>query len=122
MIEDRNQETGRSDVGFSWKLPEDMPTAFVCNNDVAAANLVTELEQRGYRVPQDISVVGYDNYQPPGLCDIRITTYEVNMPEMAKQTVKNLIRKVSGEPYRQGVIIVDGRIVYKDSVTEAHHF
>ncbi len=103
-------------------LPEDMPTAFVCNNDVAAANLVTELEQRGYRVPQDISVVGYDNYQPPGLCDIRITTYEVNMPEMAKQTVKNLIRKVSGKPYRQGVIIVDGRIVYKDSVNEAHHF
>ncbi len=43
------------------------------------------------------------------------------MPEMAKQTVKNLIRKVSGEPYRQGVIIVDGRIVYKDSVNEARH-
>ena len=120
VIEDRNQETGRSDVGFSWKLPEDMPTAFVCNNDVAAANLVNELEQRGYRVPQDVSVVGYDNYQPPGLCDIRITTYEVNMAEMAKQTVKNLIRKISGEPYRQGVIIVDGRIVYKDSVNEMH--
>lgn len=122
MIDDRNPETGRSDAGFSWKLPEDMPTAFVCNNDVAAANLVNELERRGYRVPQDISVVGYDNYQPPGLCDIRITTYEVNMPEMAKQTVKNLIRKISGEPYRRGVIIVDGRIVYKDSVNEAHHF
>ena len=42
------------------------------------------------------------------------------MPEMAKQTVKNLIRKISGEPYRKGVIIVDGRIVYKDSVSEAH--
>lgn len=121
VLDDRNQETGRSDVGFSWKLPEDMPTAFVCNNDVAAANLVNELEQRGYRVPQDISVVGYDNYQPPGLCDVRITTYEVNMTEMANQTVKNLIRKISGEPYRHGVIIVDGRIVYKESVKEAHH-
>lgn len=121
ILDDRNQETGRSDRDFAWKLPEDMPTAFVCNNDVAAANLVNELEQRGYRVPQDISVVGYDNYQPPGLCDVRITTYEVNMPEMAKQTVKNLIRKIAGEPYRKGVIIVDGRIVYKDSVNEAHH-
>lgn len=116
VLRDRNQETGRSDEGFAWQIPKEMPTAFVCNNDVAAANLVSELEQRGYQVPQDISVVGYDNYQPPGLCDVRITTYEVNMPEMAKQTVKNLIRKISGQPYSQGVIIVDGRILYKDSV------
>jgi len=116
VLGDRNAETGRSDEGFAWRLPEEMPTAFACNNDVAAANLVDELERRGYRVPQDISVVGYDNYQPPGLCDVRITTYEVNMPEMAKQTVKNLIRKISGEPYRQGVTIVDGKIIYKDSV------
>lgn len=121
VLDDRNQETGRSDQGFAWQLPQDMPTAFACNNDVAAAGIISELEQRGYRVPEDISVVGYDNYQPPGLCDVRITTYEVNMPEMAKQTVKNLIRKISGEPYRQGLIIVDGRIVYKESVNRAHH-
>lgn len=122
VIQDRNPQTGRSDAGFEWKLPQKMPSAFACNNDVAAAVLVEHLRQQGYRVPQDISVVGYDNYQPPGLCDVRITTYEVNMSEMAKQTVKNLIRKISGEPYRKGVIIVDGRIVYKESVNEAHHF
>lgn len=118
VLQDRNQQTGRSDIGFAWKLPERMPTAFVCNNDVAAANLVEHLQQKGYRVPQDISVVGYDNYQPPGLCDVRITTYEVNMSGMAEQTVGNLISKLSGENYKQGVTIVDGRIVYKESVCE----
>lgn len=118
VLDDRNQETGRSDRDFAWKLPEDMPTAFVCNNDVAAANLVNELEQRGYQVPQDISVVGYDNYQPPGLCDVRITTYEVDMPGMAEQAVENLINKLSGESYKQGVTIVGGRIIYKESVNK----
>ena len=83
--------------------------------------LVKELEQRGYRVPQDISVVGYDNYQPPGLCDVRITTYEVDMQEMAKHTVRIMIHKISGKPYQQGVTIIDGRIVYKESV-RAHQF
>lgn len=119
VIKDRNPESGRSDEGFFWKLPEEMPTAFVCNNDVAAAMLVEYLEKKGYRVPRDISVVGYDNYQPPGLCDVGITTYEVDMREMAGQTVRNMIRKLSGKPYRQGVIIVDGRIIYKDSVCRA---
>ncbi|MBP3474757.1 MAG: LacI family DNA-binding transcriptional regulator [Lachnospiraceae bacterium] len=119
IIRDRDPETGRSDQGFEMKLPDRMPTAFVCNNDVAAAMLVCRLEQEGYRVPQDISVVGYDNYQPPGLCDVRITTYEVDMQEMARRTIKKMIRKLSGETYKQSVTIVNGKIVYKESV--AHH-
>lgn len=117
VLHDRNPETGQWKEGDRWQLPEEMPTAFACNNDVAAAMLVNELEKRGYRVPQDISVVGYDNYQPPRLCDVRITTYEVDMPEMANQTINNLICKISGESYRHGVTIVDGRIIEKDSVS-----
>lgn len=116
VLQDRNHQTGRSDVGFAWKLPKKMPTAFVCNNDVAAAALVEHLQQKGYRVPQDISVVGYDNYQPPGLCNVEITTYEVDMSGMAEQAVNNLISKLSGENYKRGVIIVDGKIIYKESV------
>lgn len=119
VLQDRNQQTGRSDEGFAWKLPKKMPTAFACNNDVAAAALVEHLQQEGYRVPQDISVVGYDNYQPPGLCDVGITTYEVDMSGMAEQAVGNLISKLSGESYKQGVTIVDGRIIYKESVRAA---
>ncbi|MDE7178080.1 MAG: LacI family DNA-binding transcriptional regulator [Lachnospiraceae bacterium] len=120
VLDDRDPETGRSDGDFTHKLPEQMPTAFVCNNDVAAAMLVNRLEQEGYRVPEDISVVGYDNYQPPGLCDVRITTYEVDMPEMARQTIAIIIRKISGEPYKQGETIVSGRIICKESVKEHH--
>ncbi len=118
ILEDRDSETGRTDGGFEIKLPEEMPTAFVCNCDVAAALLINKLEEKGYRVPEDVSVVVYDNYQPPGLCDIRITSYEVDMTEMARKTVRNIIRKISGEHYKQGVLIVEGRIEYKDSVAK----
>ena len=116
VINDRDPHTGRSDDGFEISLPKKMPTAFVCNNDAAAAMLVQTLQRNGYRVPEDISVVGYDNYQPPGLCDIGITSYEVDMHEMAERTVKNMINKISGEYYKQGIYIVNGRIVHKDSV------
>lgn len=116
VIDDRDPVSGRTDGGFEIQLPQELPTAFVCNCDVAAAMLITKLEDEGHRVPEDISVVGYDNYQPPGLCDIRITSYEVDMAEMAKKTVRNIIRKISGEHYKQGVLIVEGRIEHKDSV------
>lgn len=116
VINDRDPHTGRSDEGFEIQLPKKMPTAFVCNNDAAAAMLIQALQRNGYKVPEDISVVGYDNYQPPGLCDIGITSYEVDMHEMADRAIENMISKISGDYYKQGVYIVDGRIVYKDSV------
>lgn len=118
VIYDRNPDTGRSDGGFEIALPAKMPTAFVCNNDVAAAMLIRKLEQEGYRVPQDISVVGFDNYQPSGLSGIGITTYEVDMKEMAEHAVRTIIHKIAGEYYKQGVTTVNGKIIYRDSVAK----
>ena len=74
VIDDRDTKTGRMDLDKYYQLPEDMPSAFVCNCDLAASYLIRKLRANGYRVPEDISVVGFDNYLFPGLCDIGIST------------------------------------------------
>ena len=115
VINDRDWENG--DVSEeSIVLPEHMPSAFVCNSDLTASALIKVLRKSGYRVPEDISVVGFDNYLYPGLCDIGITTYEVDIREMARRSINVLIKKMSGEVYKTGVRVVEGNIVYKDSV------
>lgn len=118
LIPDRDMQTGYINTESLMQLPESMPTAFVCNCDLTAAHLVKKLEKAGYRVPQDISVTGFDNYLYPGTCDIGITTYEVNIEEMARRTTHKILRKVANERYTEGVFVVDGRLVYKDSVQE----
>lgn len=118
VIDDRDTQTGRMDLDKFFQLPEDMPTAFVCNCDLAASYLVKKLRTNGYRVPDDISVVGFDNYLFPGLCDIGITTYEVDISEMARRVVHKIVRKIANESYTAGVFIVDGHIVVKDSVAQ----
>lgn len=117
VIDDRDTKTGRMDLDKYYQLPEDMPSAFVCNCDLAASYLIRKLRANGYRVPEDISVVGFDNYLFPGLCDIGITTYEVNIGEMARRVVHKIVRKIANENYTTGVFIVDGHMVIKDSVT-----
>ena len=97
-------------------FPDELPTAFVCNCDLAASYLIRKLESEGYRVPEDISVVGFDNYLFPGLCDIGITTYEVDVAEMARRVIHKIVRKIANENYTAGVFIVDGHVVFKDSV------
>lgn len=116
VIDDRDWETGEV-RGMDLKFPKQMPTAFVCNSDLSASEVVKRVREKGYRVPEDISIVGFDNYLYPGLCNIGITTYDVDVREMASKSISVLLKKLSGESYRTGVRIVEGHIVYKDSVT-----
>ncbi len=112
VVDDRDAEG----MNLEIRLPSPMPTAFVCNCDHTAALLIRKLNAEGYRVPEDISVVGFDNYLMPGLCDIGITTYAVDIPEMARMAVRVLLGKLVGQPYRSGLQMTDGYMVEKDSV------
>lgn len=121
IIPDRDRETGKREEGFVFRLPERMPTAFACNCDLSAGVLIRNLKERGYRIPEDISVVGFDHYLYPGLCDVALTTYEVDMKEMARKTMNNLTKKLSGERYKKGVTIVEGHMLIKDSVFQRNN-
>lgn len=92
--------------------------AFVCNCDLAAHTLIQNLEGRGLRVPEDISVAGVDDFLPAGMDNTRITSYKVDMAGMADLCVKSLLKKMQGRKYVEGVQIVTGKIVYKKTVAE----
>ena len=118
VIDDRDIDNGTIDPTRFFKLPGDMPTAFVCNCDLTASVLIKKLIDKGYKVPDDISVVGFDNFVFPGMCDIKITTYGVDTYEMGRNAVLNLIRKISKERYRQGIMILEGHLIEGESVKE----
>ena len=79
VLDDRDPKTGL-DVPIAF--PENGPTAYVVNCDCQAARAVRELQEKGIRVPEDVSIVGFDDYIYPGLCDKGITTYSANVQEM----------------------------------------
>ncbi len=102
-------------------LPQTLPSAFVCNCDQTAAAVIRALEERGVSVPEQVSVVGYDDYLYPGLCSVALTTYAVDMGKMAGRSVEVLTRMIRGGTYRGGVStleVVEGRLVERDSVRE----
>lgn len=111
LIEDRD-EKGYMDI----KLSQHMPEAFVCNCDLAAGMLIQELEKQGYRVPEDISVVGFDNYLYPGVTDKNITSYEVNIQVMVKVALEKALKQIKNPDSGRGLSIVSGKIVEKESV------
>lgn len=98
------------------KLPEKMPTAFVCNCDEMAHLLMGQLKRAGYQMPQDISIVGFDDFLFARLCNPPLTTFLVDQDAMAKAAVKALVKKLHGQSGHNGRIVISGHVVYRDSV------
>lgn len=117
VIPDRGYSDGIMGLNYELTLPEDdMPTAFACNNDVTAFALIRQLEQKGYHVPEDISVVGYDDYLYAELGDSRITTYSVDMSSMTKVALDRLIKRIEDLDAKVNVHVVCGSVVERDTV------
>ena len=116
VIEDRDVEEGLVGKGFEIILPKEMPTAFVCNCDLTASEVIKRLREKSLRVPEDVSVVGFDNFLFPGLCDVPITTYEVDTKEMVRKSLQILIKKIRKEYTKAGVNVVEGQLIFRNSV------
>lgn len=111
LIEDRD-EWGQ--VGF--ELPKCIPEAFVCNCDLVAGILIEKLEKAGYRVPRDVSVVGFDNFTYPGFSENKVTTYEVDMKAMAKVALNKAIKQIRTPGKGRNLEVVSGHIRLKNSI------
>lgn len=111
LIEDRDKG-GQID----FELPKKLPQAFVCNCDLVASMVMDKLWSKGYRVPEDVSVVGFDNYLYPGLPDLKVTTYEVNMKGMSKVALEKVLKQIKNPKRGRGLDIVSGHMVIKKTV------
>lgn len=112
VLRDRDENGLLIDV----MLPVDMPTAFVCNCDQTANRLIKQLQSLGYKVPEDISVTGFDNSLYSSVSEPKITTIGVNTEAMSKQAVDALIKKIKNPKYSVGRVPVTCDIIYKNSV------
>lgn len=115
LIEDRGPDMLNYE---KINLPQDMPTAFVCNCDEVAYHLMGQLNQMGYKVPEDVSVVGFDNYTFVDYANPKLTTVAVNMAVMSEEAVTMLIHQiVSGKPSNLRKVI-SGTLIIQDSVKD----
>lgn len=78
-------------------LPGDKPTAYFCANDTMALSVVRRLQERGIRVPEDVSVVGVDDAEASALFTPGLTTFRQDMFVLARQAAGLFIDKLEGK-------------------------
>lgn len=114
VLPDRDFVNG--DYRIDFELPERLPEAFVCNCDKTAGILIEKLSGFGICVPEDVSVVGFDDYnaQLPG--DLKLTTYENDEKAIAQISMNMMLRRIEGGRHAAGVRIVEGSVVPGNTV------
>lgn len=96
---------------------EHLPTAVVCNNDQSAFGLIHRLQKAGVRVPEDISVVGYDDTiakQP----FLDLTTVRQDPDELAKASVEDLAARIKGDKYLSETFLTSSTLVVRTSTCQ----
>ncbi len=103
-------------VYTEFPLPSPLPTAFVCNCDQLAVRLIRRLQGMGLRVPEDVSVVGFDDYVDTPATKPTLTTFAVDQDTMAREAAEMIIHKMQGRADRKGRVVTGGHMVYRESV------
>lgn len=107
--------TKTENMRFEIELPKELPEAFVCHNDLAAKALIEKLRSEGMRIPEDIGVVGFDNYLVDDIEGITLTTYNVDVRAMAQISVNTLTRKLKYTRFVPRLRVVEGNVVIGNS-------
>lgn len=91
-------------------------TALVAASDLVAIGLIKALQRLGVRVPQDVSVVGFDNIPWCDWCSPPLTTIDIPVTEMGAEAVQLLVRRMGApdEPRRR--VVFEVQAVQRQSV------
>jgi len=114
VISDRDRVVNSAAI-YHIELPEKLPTAFVCNCDVTAVIIKNMLEEKAIRVPEDISVTGFDNYLNLDSAEL-LTTCDVRMEDMAESATRLILQKIRKESYSRGAHMISGELIIRNSV------
>ena len=100
------------------ELPDDLlrtTTGLVCNCDYTACVLLNRLNAMGIRVPQDLSIVSYDNDIRSEMTSVGITTYAVDLDGMAEASAEQIRRRIRFPDSRRQIVTVSGEIIARES-------
>lgn len=99
---------------------EDPPTCVLCPDDFSCIGAIAALEARGIRVPQDVSLVGFDGIRLGRMMSPSLTTYMQDADSLARSVISVLLDAIDHpQTHRPGILTVAGSILPGETLGEA---
>jgi DNA-binding LacI/PurR family transcriptional regulator len=94
-----------------------VPTAVMCSNDMTAIGVLHEAYRKGLRVPDDLSVIGFDDIHITQMTIPPLTTIQMSCFELARAAVMALKAHVEGLPEAKRDHLIETRLVVRESTS-----
>ncbi|KGX92712.1 LacI family transcription regulator [Pontibacillus halophilus JSM 076056 = DSM 19796] len=108
---------GREAVHQLFQLDEP-PSGLVIADDLMSIGVITMLEEKGIKVPEDVSIVSFNNLYMSEISRPPLTTVDIQIYELGYQAAKCLIDKVNNKQEPSKRVIVPYEVVHRQSSRE----
>ena len=95
---------------------DNLPTAVFCCNDVMALGAISAIGEKGLRVPEDISIIGYDNIHASRFYSPPLTTVHQSKSRLGVQAVNLLFERINHKSDQKEKIEIHPELVVRKSV------
>ena len=96
---------------------EESCTAIFSGNDHMALGVLRALDERGRRVPEDISVVGFDDVPESSSFLPPLTTVHQDFAEVGRRCVEGVLRQIRSGSSERGTFLVPTRLIVRQSTS-----
>jgi LacI family transcriptional regulator len=120
-VRDEHVVTGPQAIALGYAAAElvarePRPTAIFCTNDVVAIGAWRRLLELGLRIPQDVSLVGFDDIEMSGVLVPPLTTVRQDKVALGREAAKLLLALLAGKPPPEaGVVKIAPELVIRGS-------
>jgi DNA-binding LacI/PurR family transcriptional regulator len=94
-------------------------TALFAYNDISAIGAVRALQESGLRVPQDVSVMGFDDIPSAAFNTPTLTTVRQPLARMGQVAAQTLLERIAGKDDYPSEIAIEPELVVRESTAEA---
>lgn len=116
----RFEEAGEDAVEALLAAGQGMPTAIVAAYDYIALGVMRALRAHGYRVPQDVSVIGMDDIHVSSYPETSLATVQSNLGEACGKATEILFKKMENKHYApRELTVVDTQFIPRASCGRA---
>jgi DNA-binding LacI/PurR family transcriptional regulator len=93
-----------------------LPTALFASNDIIAYGCIKALKEFGFQVPNDISIIGFDDLPLCALMEPQLTTMKISKKQIGRMAMKLLFEKIETSSSVSSKIIIGSELVIRNSV------
>lgn len=95
----------------------ELPTALFCTNDIMAFGVIKALKEAGIRIPEDVSIIGFDDLPTSALLDPPLTSIVVSKFEIGSAAATRLFSRIQKPDLAPVKIVIGGTLMERQSVT-----